>query len=168
MKKLGTGLAPTLALYPLPTSLAHNIPESEDLQLLQMTFDYCYDFIHFMDEDKTDIPVKKPSLFVCFLNNFIYIFYFWLCWFSTAVQSFLWLWWTGVTHLLRYTGFSLQWLLLLGSTDSQVGASVVSMRRLSCSFDPLGSSQSRDWTSIGRWILYHWATREAPEVFFFP
>ena len=29
-----------------------------------MTFDYSYDFIHFMDEDKTDIPVQKLSLFV--------------------------------------------------------------------------------------------------------
>ena len=24
------------------------------------------------------------------------------------------------------------------------------------------SSQPRDWTCIGRWVLYHWATREAP------
>ena len=30
-----------------------------------------------------------------------------------------------------------------------------------------GSSWPRDWTHIsctGRWILYHWATREAPEI----
>ena len=83
------------------------------------------------------------------------------------MPSFLWLWWAGVALYLRSTGFSLQWLLLMWSTGSRVGASVVSMYWLSCSFDPLGSYQIRDQTCIGRWILYHWATREAPEFFIF-
>ena len=33
----------------------------------------------------------------------------------------------------------------------------------------VGSSWIRDWTCvfcIGRWILYHWATREAPPIYF--
>ena len=33
----------------------------------------------------------------------------------------------------------------------------------------VGSSQTRDWTRVscvGRWTLYHWATREAPEQVF--
>ena len=36
-----------------------------------------------------------------------------------------------------------------------------------CHFLLQGSSRPRDWTHIsctGRWILYHWATREAPEI----
>ena len=35
-------------------------------------------------------------------------------------------------------------------------------------FPSLGDLQPRDWTyfsCIGRWILYHWATREAPPKF---
>ena len=37
-----------------------------------MTFDYSYDFIHFMDEDKTDIPVQKLSLLVFKIMLFIH------------------------------------------------------------------------------------------------
>ena len=88
--------------------------------------------------------------------------------------------------LLLCVGFSLQWLLLLQSTDSRAHGlqhlqllgsvlvapgllgSVVVMHELSCSWH-VGSSPIRDGTlvsCIGRQILYHRATREAPKSTF--
>ena len=82
------------------------------------------------------------------------------------------------SFLLWCSGFSLQWLLLLWSSGSRhMGFSnccawaqqlqltgLVAQRQV-------WSSQTRDQTHvscIGRHILYHWATREAPTCIFCP
>ena len=112
----------------------------------------------------------------------ILFFNFWPCWVFTAVWTFFKLW---------YVGFSLQRLLLLWSTGSkhlgfnscsswvqQLPSSGAQAQKLWCTgllvLRHVESSQTSDWTDvscIGRWILYHWATREAPfslVLFFFP
>ena len=51
-----------------------------------------------------------------------------------------------------------------GPPGSSVDGILLSMEWVAISFSR-GSSQTRDWTCvscIGRWILYHWATGEAP------
>ena len=91
----------------------------------------------------------------------------------------------AVLGLCCCAGFSLvavsgllvaEWLLLLQSLDSRCagfsscGSRALEHRVSSCGNRALfasrhvGSSRIRDWTCvscIGRWILYHWATREA-------
>ena len=60
--------------------------------------------------------------------------------------------------------FLLPWPLLLRSMGSRHAGSVVVAHGLSCSI-ACRISQPRDWTHvrcIGRWILNHWTTREAP------
>ena len=91
------------------------------------------------------------------------------CGLSLAVAS-------GGYSSMRCTGFSLQWLLLLRSTDSRhKGFSNCGMRaqQLWCKgvVAPrhVGSSKTRDRTyvpCIGRQILNHWATREVPHPTF--
>ena len=74
--------------------------------------------------------------------------------------------------------FSLRWLFLLGSTGYRMWGlqylrhidSVVVVPGLSCAvacgiFPDQESSQIHV-SCIGRWILYHWATRGAPNMFF--
>ena len=63
----------------------------------------------------------------------------------------------GFTSCSRWA----QWLWLLGS---RVQAQYLQRTGL-VALQHVGSSWTRDWTSVscvGRWILYHWATREAP------
>ena len=104
-----------------------------------------------------------------FLNKiFIYLFiYLWLCWAFVSVQGLSLVVVSGGYSSLQCPGFSLRWLLLLRSTGSRrVGFS-------SCgawaSVAPrhVGSSQTRALTRvpyIGRQILNHCATREAPNL----
>ena len=111
--------------------------------------------------------ISKNSFFL------IYLFvYFWLCWVFIAVHGLSLVVVSGAYSSLWCSGFSLQWLLLLQSTDSRhVGFS-------SCGTQAqylwhmglvapwhVGSSQTRAQThvlSIGWRILNHCATREVP------
>ena len=79
---------------------------------------------------------------------------------SLLCEGFLELHWVGVTLWLWWSGFSLWWLLFLQSTGSRV---VVALGLIALGH--VGSSRIRDQTCvpcIGRWILNHWTTREAP------
>ena len=107
---------------------------------------------------------------------FIYLFiYLWLCWVFVAVCRLSLVAASGDYSSLRCTGFSLRWLLLLQSTSSRrVGfsscgmGSVVVAHGLSCSA-ACGIFQTRARTRvpcIGRRILNHCATREAPGYLF--
>ena len=66
---------------------------------------------------------------------------------------------------LPCVGFSLQWLLLLPSMGSKAHRRQYLWRTGLVALQHVGSSWTRDRTCdscIGRWILYHWATRAAP------
>ena len=95
-----------------------------------------------------------------FLKNF---FNWFTCGFAVSsllCEGFLELHWVGVTLWLWWSGFSLWWLLFLQSTGSRV---VVALGLIALGH--VGSSRIRDQTCvpcIGRWILNHWTTREAP------
>ena len=122
----------------------------------------------------------------CFVN----FIYFWLRWVFFASRAFslvavrggfLWLWCMGFSLL----GFSCcraralgTWALVvatyaLSSCGSQTRAQAHYLwHRDFVASQHVGSSWTRDQTSIsciGRQILYHWATREAPAAsFHFP
>ena len=114
-----------------------------------------------------------------FLNiNLFYLFiYLWLLWVFIAVRRPSLVAASGGYSSLRCTGFSLRQLLLLRSTGSRCagfsscGSRALERRLRSCGgfVAPLhvGSSLTRVRTRvpcIGRWILNHCATREAPDV----
>ena len=95
-----------------------------------------------------------------------------MCWLSLVAAS-------GGYSLLRCAGFSLSWLLLLQNMGSRhvgfsnCGTQALEHRLSSCGARGLvasrhvGSSQARGRTRvscIGRWILNHCATREAPSA----
>ena len=72
------------------------------------------------------------------------------------------------SSLLWSMGFSLHWLLLLQSTRSRCMASSFWYMGLDA-LQHVESSWTRDQTlvpCIGRWILYHWTTREVLHVNF--
>ena len=127
-------------------------------------------------------PVQCSLLYPLFIYLFIYLFilFFWLCWVFVAVCRLSLVEASGGYSSLRCTGFSLRWLLLLRSMGSRhTGFSSDSWaleRRLSsCGSRALvtprhvGSSQTRARTRvpcIGRRILNHCATREAPSLLY--
>ena len=98
-------------------------------------------------------------------SSSFWFIYFWLFWIFVAVWAFLSGW--GEWGVL--SGCSVQASLCSGSSSfgtQAVGdwASAVVVHRLSFPRH-MGSSQTRDQTCIsciGRQIIYHWATREAP------
>ena len=115
---------------------------------------------------------QLKGFFVC-----LFVFYFWLHWvFFAELGIFLQLQQVGTTLQLRCSGFSLQRLHLSQSTGSRAcrlqqlqllgsrsQASVVVARGLRCLsecgiFLEQGSTRV---PCIARWILNHWATREA-------
>ena len=63
----------------------------------------------------------------------IKIFYFWLLWVFIAACNLSLVAASRGYFSLRYVGFSLRWLLLLGSTGSRYVGSVVVTHELSCS-----------------------------------
>ena len=71
----------------------------------------------------------------------------------------------GATLWLRCIGFSLRWLL-----SWHTGSRAQAQQSWSIGLvapQHVGSSQIKNWTLVsctGRWILYHWATREAQEM----
>ena len=109
----------------------------------------------------------------------------WLSFFSPQILSFdtyLWLFWVfslvaasgrPLFLALQWTGFSLQGLLSLQSTGCRCtglsGCGTWAPHLQSpgpiVALQHAGSSWTRSWTRVsctGRWILYHWAPREAP------
>ena len=101
--------------------------------------------------------------FVIFFNRFIYFFIcFWLCWVFVSVRGLSLVVASGGHPSWRCAGLSLSWPLLLRSTGSRRAGSVIVAHGLS-----VGFSQTRARTRvpcIGRQILNHCATREAPMV----
>ena len=121
---------------------------------------------------------------VCLFLKILFI-YFWLCWVFVAACGLSLVAVSGCYSLLRCAGFSLQWLLLLRSTGSRCtgfsncgtwsqqlwlkGSGAVA-QQLWCTGlvapQHVGSSRTRVRTRvpcIGRWILNHCTTREAPD-----
>ena len=113
-----------------------------------------------------------------YIHSFSFLFFNFWPWYS--IYLFIYLFIFGcVGSSLRYAGFSLWWLLLLQSTGSRCagfsscGSRTLERRLSSCGARGLvapqhvGSSRTRAQTCvpcIGRWILNHCATREAPQL----
>ena len=93
---------------------------------------------------------------------FILFIYFWLRWVFVAARGLSLVVVSGGYSSLQCAGFSLWWLLLLRSTGSR-HAGFIALRHV-------GTSQTRARTRvpcIGRQILNHYATREAPLFYIF-
>ena len=93
--------------------------------------------------------------FFFFLDLFIYLICFWLWWAFVAACRLSLVATSGGYSLLRCTGFSFQWLLLLRSTGSRcLGFSSCSpwARKLWCTGlvapHRVESPRTRDWTSV--------------------
>ena len=70
--------------------------------------------------------------------------------------------------LVAVRGFSLPWLLLLGSTSSRCAGSAAVMHGLVVQRH-IQSSWTKDQTHVpctGRWILNPWTTGEVPQFYF--
>ena len=105
---------------------------------------------------------------VSFFKKFIY---FWLCWVFVAACGLSLAAVSGGYSSLRCADFSLRWLPLLRSTGSRRTGSRVQAQQLwrtrLVAPQHVGSSRTRARTCvpcIGRHILNHCATREAPPV----
>ena len=110
---------------------------------------------------KSQTWLKRLSMHahVCIYIH-IYIFYFWLCWIFSAAQGRLFLY-CGEQGLL----FIAVWLLLLWSTGFRAHRLQQLWHTGLVALWLVGSSRIKDRTRVsymGKWILYHWATREAP------
>ena len=90
--------------------------EGQNLGLGRLTFKHIY------------YCALTRSLFFLINSFILFIYYFWLRWVFVAVRGLSLVAVSGAYSLLRCTGFSLQWLLLLWSTGS-----VVVAHRFSCS-----------------------------------
>ena len=126
-----------------------------------------------------------------FLFFFIFIFFnfsFWLCWVFVAVCGLSLVAASRGYSSLQCAGFLLRWLLLLWSTGSRhTGFNSCSMRAQQLwlmgsraqaqqlwhtslvALRHVGSSRTRARTRVpcmGRWILNHCTTREAPIISF--
>ena len=108
-----------------------------------------------------------------------------LCWVFVALQASLSVWHAGAALSLCCMGFCCRGFSLqstgsrvhrlrsqllqhvgsvVGAPGSRATDSVVVAYRLSFAPGHVGSSQIKDQTHVsctGRWILYHWATKEA-------
>ena len=110
----------------------------------------------------------NTCLFVLFflINLFIYLFiYFWLCWVFVSVQGLSPVVASGDHSSSRCAGLSLSRPFPLRSTGSRRAGSVVVAHGLRIAPRHVGSSQTRARTRvprIGRQILNHCTTREAP------
>ena len=100
---------------------------------------------------------------------FIYLLFFWLCWVFVSVRGLSLVVASGGHFSSRCAGISLSRPLLLRSTGSRRAGSVVVAHGSSCS---TACGIFPDWGSnrvpcIGRQILNHCTTREAPccEIF---
>ena len=93
-------------------------------------------------------PYSQCGIFFFLIDLFFYSFYFWLRWVFVAVPGLALVATSRGYSLLRCTGFSLRWLLLLQSTGSRhVGSVVVALGLSSCGSRALGHRLS----SHGSW-----------------
>ena len=99
---------------------------------------------------------------------FIYLFiYLWLCWVFVSVWGLSLVAASGDHSSSRCAGLSLSWPLPLRSTGSRRAGSAIVAHGLSRSA-ACGIFPTRAWTCVpcvGRQILNHCATREAPPIF---
>ena len=103
-------------------------------------------------------------VFWVFLKLFIYLFYFWLCWVFVSVRGLSLVAASGGHSSSRCVGLSLSWPLLLRSTAPDAQAQQMWLTGLVAPRH-VGSPQTRAQTRvprIGRQILNHCTTREAP------
>ena len=109
-------------------------------------------------------PLEAPIILI-FILLFIYLFiYFWLCWVFVSVRGLSLVVASGRHSSSRCAGLSLSRPLLLRSTGSRRAGSVI-VAHGPVAPRHVGSSQTRARTCvpcIGRWVLNHCATREAP------
>ena len=70
-------------------------------------------------EKKMSIQILCPFIFYFFINLFIYLFVFWLCWVFVAALRVSLVAASGGYSSLQCVSFSLRWLLLLQSTSSR-------------------------------------------------
>ena len=84
-----------------------------------------------------NVLLKLPGVILFFFLIYIFkiylLIYFWLCWVFVAECGLSLVAASGGYSLLRRTGFSLRWLLLLWSTGSRCTGSVAVAQGLSCS-----------------------------------
>ena len=110
------------------------------------------------------------NIYYLFIYLCIYLFiYFWLCWVFVSVRGLSLVAASGGHSSSWCAGLSLLRPLLLQSTVSRCAGSVVVAYGPSCSA-ACGISQTRARTHvpcIGRQILNHCATREAPVLHYF-
>ena len=110
------------------------------------------------------VKITQFTLFIFFLNLFIYL---WLCWVFVSGRGLSLVAASGGHSSSWCAGLSLLWPLLLRSTVSKrADSAIVVMGPVARRH--VGSSQTRARTrgpSIGRQILNHCATREAPVHF---
>ena len=120
-----------------------------------------FPFLHTL----SSIYYLQTFLFNKFICLFIYLIYFWLHWAFIAVCRLSLVAASRGYSSLWCTGFSLWWLLLLQSTGSRARR-LQQLRRTGLAAPwHVGSSRIRAQTCvscIGRQILNHCATREAP------
>ena len=108
-------------------------------------------------------------IYFLFFKNWFYLFIFgctgfsWLCGLFSGCGK------QGLLFVLRGSGFSVQWLLLLYG----MGSRACGLQLLWCTglavLQYVGSPWNGDQTQvpfIGRQILNHWATREVPAIGF--
>ena len=123
-----------------------------------------------------------------FFKYYLFILFFWLRWVFVAACRLSLVAASRGHSLLRCAGFSLRWLLLLRSTGSrrmgfsncgaqaqqlQLAGSRAQAQQLwrTGSVAPRHVGSSQTWAQtrvpcIGRWILNHGTTREAPKFYF--
>ena len=108
------------------------------------------------------------SSYIFFFLNFGFLFvYLWLCWAFVSVRGLSLVAASGGHSSSRCAGLSLLRPLLLRSTGSRRAGSVIVLTGLVAPRH-VGSSQTRTRTCvpwIGRQILNHCATRDAPYIF---
>ena len=107
---------------------------------------------------------------VTFFKILLVFVYFGLYWVFSAARALLWLWRVGVTLQLWCAVFSCCRAWALGLQQLQLPSSRAHSQWLwhtgLLASRHVGSFRTRDRTHvscISRWILYHWAAREAPE-----
>ena len=125
--------------------------------------------VHFRQRMYVDsgFPVSSLALVIaCLLkNNFYFTYLFLTVLHLRCCSGFFLVVVNWGCSSLQCTGFSLQWLLLLPSTGSKAHRLQYLWRTGLVALQHVGSSWTRDRTCdscIDRWILYHWAVREAP------
>ena len=125
-------------------------------------------------ESKTLSSLIWVNWFSCCYSFFFFLIYFyiylWLCWVFVSVRGLSLVAASGGHSSSRCAGLSLWWPLLLWSTGSRCAGSVVVAHGPSCSaacgiFPDQGSNPC---PCIGRRILNHCVTREAPAATLIP